>query len=188
LGLISVTALHLHGGSLTLIGAIDSFRRIRPTLSVRTATIGLTAGISLVIALISSASFLDNFESFLLLILYIFIPWTAVNLVDYYVVRRGHYAVAEIFKPDGIYRRWGWRGITAYLIGLAVMVPFFSTPKFTGPVADARDGADLSLFLGLPVAGGLYWWLARTIDVRAEARLAEREVQELERAAAAHAL
>jgi nucleobase:cation symporter-1, NCS1 family len=188
LGLISVTALNLYGGSLTLIGAIDSFRRIRPTLSVRTATIGLTAGISLVIALISSASFLDNFESFLLLILYIFIPWTAVNLVDYYVVRRGHYAVAEIFKPDGIYRRWGWRGITAYLIGLAVMVPFFSTPKFTGPVADARDGADLSLFLGLPVAGGLYWWLARTIDVRAEARLAEREVQELERAAAAHAL
>jgi NCS1 family nucleobase:cation symporter-1 len=117
LGLISVTALNMYGGSLTLISAADSFKRIRPTLAVRVVTIGLTALISLVIALQASSDFLDNFESFLLLVLYLFIPWTAVNLIDYYVVRRGHYAVAEIFKPRGIYGRWGWRGIAAYLIG-----------------------------------------------------------------------
>src|SRR3954469_8855988 len=117
LGLISVTALNLYGGSLTLIGAIDSFRRLRPTLSTRIATIGFTAAISTVVALLSSEAFLTNFEDFLLLILYLFIPWTAVNLVDYYVVRRGHYAVAEIFNPSGIYGRWGWRGLAAYIIG-----------------------------------------------------------------------
>ena len=84
---------------------------MRPTLSVRVATIALHRGdSSLVVALISSESFLTNFENFLLLILYLFIPWTAVNLIDYYVVRRGHYAVEEIFKPHGIYGRWGWRG------------------------------------------------------------------------------
>jgi NCS1 nucleoside transporter family len=187
LGLVSVTALNLYGGSLTLISAVDSFRRVRPTLAVRVTTISFTAALSLVVALISSSSFLDNFENFLLLILYLFIPWTAVNLIDYYVVRRGHYAVAEIFKPRGIYGRWGWRGILAYLIGFAAMVPFFSTPKFTGPVAKAMDGADLSLFLGLPVAGGLYLIFARSIDVPAEARLAEQEVRELEAAASAHA-
>jgi nucleobase:cation symporter-1, NCS1 family len=172
---------------LTLIGAIDSFKRVRPTLGVRVATIGFTAAISLVVALISSESFLTNFENFLLLILYLFIPWTAVNLVDYYVVRRGHYAVAEIFKPDGIYGRWGWRGIAAYLIGFGAMVPFFSTPSFTGPVAKAMDGADLSLFIGLPIAGGLYYWFARTIDVESEAKLAAEEERELEEAAVGHA-
>jgi NCS1 nucleoside transporter family len=187
LGLISVTALNLYGGSLTLISAVDSFRKVRPTLVVRILTIGFTGALSLVVALIASANFLDNFESFLLLILYLFVPWTAVNLLDYYIVRRGHYAVAEIFKPDGIYGRWAWRGLMAYLLGLAAMVPFFSTPKFTGPVAKALNGADLSLFLGLPVAGGLYWWFSRSIDVDAEARLAQREVEELERAAEAHA-
>ena len=31
LGLISVTALNMYGGSLTLISAIDSFRKVRPT-------------------------------------------------------------------------------------------------------------------------------------------------------------
>jgi purine-cytosine permease-like protein len=187
LGLISVTALNLYGGSLTLISAVDSFKRVRPTLNVRVLTIGFTAAISLVVALISSESFLTNFENFLLLILYLFIPWTAVNLIDYYVVRRGHYAVAEIFNPDGIYGRWGWRGITAYVAGFAAMVPFFSTPSFTGPVADALNGADLSLFIGLPVAGGLYYLFAQSIDVESEARLAAEEERELEEAASLHA-
>ena len=187
LGLIAVTALNLYGGSLTLISAIDSLRRVRPTFVVRLTTIAFTAALSLIVALISSESFLTNFENFLLLILYLFIPWTAVNLIDYYVVRRGHYAVEEIFKPDGMYRRWGWRGIVAYLAGFGAMVPFFSTPSFTGPIADAMNGADLSLFVGLPIAGGLYWGLARSIDVRAEVRVAEREAAELERRAAEHA-
>jgi purine-cytosine permease-like protein len=186
-GLISVTALNLYGGSLTMISGIDSIKRVRPTLAVRLITISVTAALSLIAALLSSQSFLTNFNNFLLLILYLFIPWTAVNLIDYYVVRRGHYAVAEIFKPTGIYGRWGWRGILAYLLGFAVMVPFFSTPKFTGPIAKALNGADLSLFLGLPVAGGLYLIVARSIDVAAETRLAEREVRELEAAASAHA-
>jgi purine-cytosine permease-like protein len=186
-GLISVTALNLYGGSLTLISAIDSFKRVRPTLGVRVLTVSVTAALGLVVALISSESFLTNFENFLLLILYLFIPWTAVNLIDYYVVRRGHYAVAEIFKPSGIYGRWGWRGITAYLIGFAAMVPFFATPSFTGPVADAIDGADLSLFVGLPIAGGLYYLFARSIDVDGEARLAAQEERELEEAASTHA-
>jgi purine-cytosine permease-like protein len=188
LGLISVTALNLYGGSLTLISAIDSMRSVKPTLGVRVATISFTAALSLVVALVSSESFLTNFENFLLLILYLFIPWTAVNLIDYYVVRRGHYAVAEIFSPTGIYGRWGWRGILAYLIGFGAMVPFFSTPDFTGPVAKAMNGADLSLFVGLPLAGGLYFLFARSIDVAAEQRLAEREAEALERAAREHAI
>jgi nucleobase:cation symporter-1, NCS1 family len=186
LGLISVTALNLYGGSLTLISASDSFRRIQPTLRVRVVTIVLTAMISLVLALLSSSSFLDNFENFLLLVLYFFIPWTAVNLVDYFLVRKGHYAIAEIFRPDGIYGRWGWRGILSYLVGFAAMIPFFSTGIFSGWVANAAHGADFSLFVGLPVSGLLYWVLSRNIDVAAEQALAEREADALEREAMAH--
>src|ERR687884_1544795 len=39
LGLIAVTALNLYGGSLTAISAVDSFKRVRPTLGVRVAMI-----------------------------------------------------------------------------------------------------------------------------------------------------
>ncbi len=187
LGLISVTALNMYGGSLTLISAVDSIRKVRPTLSMRVLTIGLTGVLSVLGALAATDNFLANFNNFLLLVLYLFIPWTAVNLVDYYVVRRGHYAVAEIFKPNGIYGRWGWRGIIAYLVGFVVMIPFFSVGTlFTGWIANKLDGADISLFIGLPVAGILYWVLSRSIDVAAETRLEHAEAAELETAGTGH--
>jgi purine-cytosine permease-like protein len=191
IGLVSVTALNMYGGSLTLISAIDSFRKVRPTLSMRVITVGLTAALSLVGALAASANFLSNFNNFLLLILYLFIPWTAVNLVDYYIVRRGHYAIAEIFKPDGMYGRWGWRGILAYAIGFAAMTPFFNVGTtantlYEGAAAKALGGADISFFVGLPIAAGLYYLFSRSIDVEAERRVAEAEAADLERAAVQH--
>jgi len=181
LGLISVTALNMYGGSLTLISAMDSLTKVRPTVTVRIVTIAITAVLSVIPALLIGEDFLTNFEDFLLLVLYLFIPWTAVNLVDYYIVRRGHYAIAEIFNPNGIYGRWGWRGITAYLVGFAAMLPFLSTSKYTGFVADALGGADISLFVGLPVAGVLYYVLGRSIDVEGETRLAVAEAQQFDR-------
>jgi NCS1 family nucleobase:cation symporter-1 len=136
--------------------------------------------------LLIGENFLTNFEDFLLLVLYLFVPWTAVNLVDYYIVRRGHYAVAEIFNPHGMYGRWGWRGIASYLVGFAAMLPFLSTSKYTGFVATALGGADISMFVGLPVAGILYWILAKTVDVEGETRIAQAEAAELERLAREH--
>src|SRR5438105_1502606 len=64
LGLVSVTALNMYGGSLTLISAIDSFRKVRPTLTVRVVTIAFTAALSLIGALGASEDFLGNFENF----------------------------------------------------------------------------------------------------------------------------
>ena len=186
LGLISVTALNMYGGSLTLISAMDSFKKVRPTATVRIITITLTAVLSLIPALLIGENFLTNFQDFLLLVLYLFVPWTAVNLVDYYIVRRGHYAIAEIFNPHGIYGRWGWRGITSYLVGFAAMLPFLSTSKYTGFVATELNGADISMFIGLPVAGILYWVLAKSVDVEAETKVAHAEAAELERLARAH--
>lgn len=189
LGLVSVTALNMYGGSLTLISSIDSFVKVRPTLRIRIVTLVITAAISLAFALFATENFLGDFNAFLLLILYLFIPWTAVNLTDFFIVRRGHYAIAEIFKPNGIYKRWGWPGIVAYLLGFVVMIPFFDVAGFyEGPVSQAMGGVDISLFIGLPVAAVAYWLMTRHIDVASERALAETQAREIEEAAAHHEL
>jgi purine-cytosine permease-like protein len=67
------------------------------------------------------------------------------------------------------------------------MVPFFSVGTlYVGPAARALGGADIALFIGLPVAAVLYWLLTRSIDVDAETRLAEAEAAALETAAHEH--
>src|SRR5690242_8566148 len=59
-GLVSVTALNMYGGSLTLISAVDSFKRVRPTLSLRIITVAFTAALSLIGALAATENFLRS--------------------------------------------------------------------------------------------------------------------------------
>ncbi len=69
------------------------------------------------------------------------------------------------------------------------MTPFFHVGTlYEGAAAKALGGADISFFVGLPVAGILYYGFSRSIDVAAETRVADAEAAELERAAAEHRL
>jgi len=76
------------------------------------------------------------------------IPWSAVNLADYFLVRRGRYDVASFFTADGAYGRFAWRGLLAYTVGLAAEWPFASQPDYTGPLVGTLGGADISWLVG----------------------------------------
>lgn len=178
--LVTIMAVNTYGAMLTSASAVDAFRPVTPTLRVRVIGIVVILTIALVIALSIPAQYLGNFNNFVVLMLYFLVPWTAVNLVDFYFVRRGHYAITEIFNPNGIYGRWGWRGLLAYLVGFLAMVPFFVTTFYTGPVASVFGGADVSFVVGLAVAGLLYYVLTRSLDLAREMRVAEASRQELE--------
>jgi ribosomal protein S18 acetylase RimI-like enzyme len=113
----------------------------------------------------------------LTIMLYLLVPWTSVNLVDYFFVRRGRYAITHLFMPNGIYGSWGIRGLAAYLIGFIATVPFFVLPDvYTGPAAKALGGLDVGWVVGLAVSGGAYFLLSRSLDLSAEqAAIAESE-------------
>jgi purine-cytosine permease-like protein len=178
--LVTVMGVNAYGAMLTGTSAVDGFRPVRPTVRLRVVGLCAVGLVSVLIALLIPDDYLDSFNSFVVLMLYFLIPWTAVNLVDFYFVRHGEYAITEIFDPRGIYGRWSWRGMTAYLVGLVAMVPFFSTPFYVGPVASALHEADISFQVGLPVAGGLYYLFSRTLDRAAETEAVARSRRELE--------
>jgi len=57
-------------------------------------------------------------------LLFFLVPWSAINLVDYYLVKHGRYDVQSFFKPDGIYGEFQWWACICYVITLAVQVAF----------------------------------------------------------------
>ena len=173
LGLLTITSLNFYGASLTLMSVIDSLKTGKPSLLERVGTLLAATVVATALALASSEDFVEMFGEFLALLLYLFTPWTAINLVDFYLVRKGHYSVREIFNRHGMYGRWNWRGLLAYFAGFAAMIPFFSTGLYTGPVAGALGGADVAMLVGLPVAGGVYWWACRSMDLAADRRRAD---------------
>jgi len=185
IGLVSVIALNLYSGSLAALAAVDTASPIKATLNVRIAAVMVIAILGTGGSLLIPENFLGDYNNFLVVLIYFLTPWTAVNLVDFYLIRRGDYAIGEIFNPRGIYGRWNWRGLTAYFAGFAVMIPFFSIGTFfAGPVAKAADGADFSIFVGLPFSALLYFLLARGQDLTEEHRVAAAGEAELERMAA----
>ncbi len=180
LALISIMGVNAYGAMLTGTSAVDGFRHVRPTVRLRVIGLVIVGIASLIIALLIPDNYVNSFNSFVLLMLYFLVPWTAVNLVDFYFVRHGKYAIAEILKPDGIYGRWAWRGVTAYAIGFLAMIPFFSISFFVGPVAELLGGADFSFAIGLVVSGGLYLLFSRNLDRDAEAKARAASQAELE--------
>ena len=175
-GLLIVMSVNAYGGSLTLISMLDSFKSVKPTKKLRVAAL-LVMGLTVwgIAQFVGEARFNTFYGNALVFLAYLFTPWTAVNLVDYFFVRKGVYVIGEIFKKDGIYGRWGWRGNTAYIIGLAAMVPFFVTTPYVGPVAKSLGSVDYSLFVGLPVSAIAYLILSKGLDLKKEAAMAAAE-------------
>jgi NCS1 family nucleobase:cation symporter-1 len=173
-GVATANAMNLYCGALsTLTFGQTVFPRWQPRARARTVTVLVLFALSLAGALLGKDSFLDNYTDFILLLLYVLVPWTAINLVDYYLLRHGQYDVPSFFRQDGgVYGRVNAVAVECYLIGILVQLPLVATPLYTGPLAHAMGGIDLSWIVGLAVTGPGYYWLARRSMLRRDAQLA----------------
>lgn len=167
-GLITITSLNLYGASLTMLSVVDSVTPIRLGIASRMAALVAVLGTSLALSLALSGNVLHALEAFLAVLVYLFTPWTAINLVDFFFVRKGRYSIRAMFMADGLYGRWNWRGLTSYAVGFIAMIPFFKTELYVGPVAQALGGADISMLIGLPVSAAVYLILCRSLDLSGE--------------------
>jgi NCS1 family nucleobase:cation symporter-1 len=161
-GKVTVTSLNAYGSFMSMATMVSGFRRgFRISMAHRFLYIVAMVGLSAVLALTGRHSFLKAFESFILCLLAVFTPWSAINLIDFYCFTRSRYDVAALSDPDGRYGRWNGTGITVYLIGILVQIPFLSTAFYTGPLVDPLGGVDISWIVGLLVPGALYYALRR---------------------------
>ena len=124
--------------------------------AVRLAGIGFIFVVGTILACLSSAHFYSSFENFIGVLLSFFVPWSAINLVDYYLVKHGRYDVQSFFKPDGIYGGFQWWACICYVTTLAVQVPFLDQLFYVGPLVSPLGGADNSWIVGFGVASLLY--------------------------------
>jgi purine-cytosine permease-like protein len=160
--LIAVMGMNAYSAMLTLITAIDAFHPVQPTRRLRVwCIVSLAVGWA-AIAIGFGGDVIDALNDYFVVMLYLLVPWTAVNLTDYFFVRRGHYAITDLFTPSGIYGAWGRQGLCAYGVGCLASLPFCVLPGlYTGPAARALGGVDIGWLVGLIVTVPCYLWLMR---------------------------
>jgi NCS1 family nucleobase:cation symporter-1 len=163
IGIASSNAMNLYCGALsTMTFGQTLFPRWSPGPKARIVVAVVLFGFALTGAILSKDAFIANYEDFILLLLYVLVPWTAINLVDYYLLRHGEYHVESFFQQDGgIYGRVNSAAVACYVLGILVQLPFVACALYTGPVAKAMGGIDLSWIVGLAVTSPVYYWLAK---------------------------
>ncbi|MEV6059961.1 cytosine permease [Nocardia asteroides] len=161
LGVLVFNVLCLYSGYMSSVAIFSS---MRGSTSITPATklliMSVIAAIGTVIAVSAQNDFYAFFGDILIAQAYVLVPWTAINLMDFYVVRKGRYRISDVFDPDGIYGRFNIPTIAVFLVSILVQVPFMRMNIYEGPIG-AFLGVDISCVVGLVVAIVLYLALAR---------------------------
>jgi NCS1 family nucleobase:cation symporter-1 len=161
LGLMAIQVLNLYGMFMSTTTTVTAVTDWTIGRGIRIAFITVAAVLGTAVGILGAGDFVRNLESFILFLAYFLIPWTAINLADYYWVRKERYDLAAIFDPDGIYGRVNWRTLIAYGVAIVAQVPFISSEFYTGPAVALFGGADITWIVGLIVPACLYVWLMR---------------------------
>jgi len=161
-GIVASNAMNCYCGTLS---TITIGQTLLPRWSAKAGSRAIVAlalfSVSMTLALLGKDDFMVNYVNFILLLLYVLVPWTAINLVDYYLVMHGSYDVPSFFRRDGgVYGYFNWTAVLCYVLGVVVQIPFMSTDLYSGVVARTMDGADISWLVGLLVVSPVYYLLA----------------------------
>lgn len=161
-GVAVAGAICIYGGTLGVITLAQTF--LSGWKADWRTRAPIATGIFLAAVALGTAGathFLPLYSRFNELLLYLMVPWTAVNLVDYYWVQFGHYDVPSFFARDGgVYGRYNVAALSSYALGIVVQAPFIATDFYVGPMARALGGIDLSWLVGLAVVATVYYFSA----------------------------
>lgn len=166
LGLIAADVLNLYGIYMSTMTTVTSLRKSGHSQPLRIGIIVAGGVIGTVLAIWGQGAFLNNYSNFLLLLLYFLVPWTAINLTDFYLLRHGRYQTTAIIEPTSLYGLFNWRAYVAFFVAILCEVPFMNTTLYEGPVAKALGNADISWIIGIIISGGLYYVLMKRIVER----------------------
>ena len=121
LALVATMGMGAYSGMLSVVTAIDSWRPVATGPKARVVVILVLGAVSLFFGIIFNVASTALYDA-LTIMLYVLSPWTAINLIDFYAVRHGKFAITDFFTKGGIYGRWGTRGLIAYLVGILSLI------------------------------------------------------------------
>ncbi len=162
LGIIGVNVLNLYGAFMSTTTTLHAIKPWRFGFRSRISIIFAAGIVGTALAIWGQGNFLSNYSNFLLMLLYVLIPWTAINLTDFYIVRQGNYDISSILNPGGRYPAFNFRALITFVITVLIEIPFINTTLYEGPVAKIMGGADISWIVGLILASALYYVLMRS--------------------------
>lgn len=160
-GMLQNNVMTLYSAYMASAGVLSGFHR-RETIGSATKLVlmGILIAIATAVAIATAGHFEHVFGDMLSVMVYLLVPWSAINLADYYWVRHGRYDVPAMFDLDGLYGRFNATTLAIYAATILIELPFLQVSAWTGPMA-RWIGADIGWLPGLVVPAVLYTLIER---------------------------
>lgn len=154
--LISAT-MNIYGLFMSITTIVEPFGKFEFNTKAR---VGIIAAATLLVCIIGSFAG-DNFwgfyGAFLSIILYFLIPWTSINLVDFYFIKHGQYDVEAMYDVNGQYGKWNKSTLAIYFLTVLIEIPFVSQTFYVGPIAELLGGGEIAWIVGGIFAAVVYY-------------------------------
>ncbi|MHB1869865.1 MAG: purine-cytosine permease family protein [Steroidobacteraceae bacterium] len=124
------------------------------------AVMAATMAAAVTVAVSSHGDFQGYFGNILSAMIYMLVPWSGINLADYYMVRKGVYDLRSMFDIYGCYGAYRWRTIAIFVLGIVAQVPFMDFTFYQGWMTQ-RIGADVAWVPGFLIPAALYTLIER---------------------------
>jgi NCS1 family nucleobase:cation symporter-1 len=162
LGVLEINVLNLYSSYMSTATIFTGFREMtRIGRGMKFFVMALAAIVATLIAVSTQYHFNDYFSDILNAQIYVMVPWSSINLVDYYLVRKGNYSVREMYDANGQYGKYNMTTILIFCAGMASSIPFMDVSFYHSYFAQII-GADVSWIPCLLIPGALYYMANRS--------------------------
>ena len=169
LGVLEFNVLSLYSAYMSSVTIVSGFRKMmRIGRLTKFTVLAVTAVIATLIGIATQYHFNDYFADILNAQIYVLVPWSSINLVDYYLILKGEYSVTEMYDARGQYGKFNGSTLLIYGLGIASTLPFMDLSFYHSYFA-RLIGADVSWIPSLLVPGILYYVANRGMSMDARA-------------------
>ncbi|WP_338561189.1 cytosine permease [Erwinia sp. E_sp_B04_7] len=158
INIICHNSMNLYGAVLALITGVQTFKpKWTPGAAGRVIFSSVVLIACIMVALAASDNFVSFFINLIRALISVLIPWSVINLIDFYYINKKTYDIPAIFSANGgRYGLLNTRAVLIYFSGIIVQIPFVENAFFSGPCANLIPDVDISWIISLVVTSIAY--------------------------------
>ncbi|GHH99201.1 purine-cytosine permease family protein [Neobacillus kokaensis] len=156
LGLIVINSLNIYGAGIILLSIASNFVKFTTTIKIRVLASLLVGVLLALAATVGAGNFMGYFQLYLGFILFFIVPWSVINLTDFYLLKRQNFKPEDFVEKNGIFGKLRRSSIIIYLITVISQIPFTNTGIYQGPVSKMMGGLDIAWVIGIILSLCLY--------------------------------
>ncbi|KMY53320.1 thiamine permease [Bacillus sp. FJAT-27231] len=157
LGLIVINSLNIYGAGIIVLSIASNFFKFATTIKIRVLTSAMVGILLALAATIGAGNFMSNFQIYLGFILFFIVPWSVINLTDFYVLGRQKHDPEDFMNKNGAFGKLRVSSLAIYLLTVCCQIPFINNGIYQGPVSKMLNGLDIAWLVGIVVAFCLYY-------------------------------